>query len=535
MPRSNSEYCIGGLFAVLAFLSMALCNLRAQTTEGKEFWLVFQKNFRDSVTDEKTDKMRPGEPIKLQITITAAKETKGYIECPSVGLHQPFEVKGGDVTTLNVDPALQLTSSGIVEKKVLHVVADAPISVCAGNNRFQTTDTYLAFPADALGQAYRAVGYKWLAEDLLSQFAVAAAEDNTTVTITPSMKTKTGNSAGIPFTVILNRGEVYQVISRFDPTREGDLTGSLITADKPVALFSGHNCAYVPDRLWKACNLLVEQLPPVDAWGKEFVVGAFAKLGSSVIRVVAHRDGTEVFANGGKVATLKAGEFYENVWLMNSTLIKASEPILVVQYAKGFSSLSAGGSNPDSLGDPMMIVLPPVDQYLKSYNFSTPYAGIWYHYVNVMTETSGVSKIRLDGIPVPADSFTIVPGTKYSVAQIKVEEGTHRVEGDVRFGLYNYGLGYGDNHFDAYGSSCGQGLGHLDYDLLRTPAISQDEKGKKEKEGKLEVTVKENQTKTKSTTPVTPIIQPPPTTQPAKESDNTKNKEPKIEAREKGR
>ena len=45
-----------------------------------------------------------------------------------------------------------------------------------------------------------------------------------------------------------------------------DLTGSIINADQPVAVFGGHDCAYVPyDQA--ACDHLEEQLLPNETLG----------------------------------------------------------------------------------------------------------------------------------------------------------------------------------------------------------------------------------------------------------------------------
>jgi hypothetical protein len=79
-----------------------------------------------------------------------------------------------------------MRSSQVVEKLGVHITAEQPVTVYGSNRRYQTTDTYLALPVVALGVAYRALGYRWLQQDLLSQVAVVATEDNTSVTFVPS-------------------------------------------------------------------------------------------------------------------------------------------------------------------------------------------------------------------------------------------------------------------------------------------------------------------------------------------------------------
>ncbi len=299
------------------------------TTEGREFWLVFQKNFRDFMVDDKTQAQRPADPLQLELFITSSATAHGYVEIRGLRFRKDFTVQAGKVINIPIDTAAQVRSSEKIEDLAVHIVADQPIAVYGLNRRFQTTDTYLAHPVNVLGQSYRAMGFRWLQNDLLSQMAVIATDDNTTVTITPTVKTAKGRPAKQPFEVILNRGDVYQVMPRYDPNTPSDLTGSLIEADKPVAVFSGHNCAYVPDPSVKACNLLVEQLPALRSWGRQFFVGTLAGRSSALLRVLADKDSTHVFENNRLVATLRAGEFYENKSQTQHTMITSDQPVLV--------------------------------------------------------------------------------------------------------------------------------------------------------------------------------------------------------------
>lgn len=428
------------------------------TTEGKEFWVVFQKNFRDFDTDDATKKLTPSQPLELELFITSSRRARGYVEVAGIGFRRDFVVEGGEVISIPVDSAAQLRSSEEVEDLAVHIVADEVIAVYGLSHRYQTTDTYLAYPIDVLGTAYRAVGYKWLADDLLSQFAVIATEDNTRVEITPSNRTKKGKPAGRPFTVMLDRGEVYQVIPEFRATSRSDLTGSLITSDKPIAVFSGHNCAYVPDQSYKACNILVEQMPPIRSWGRQFFVGTLAGRSSSVIRVLANEDGTEVFENNSKVATLGAGEYYENANLKVNTMLTSSKPVLVAQYAKGYTAPDPLTRRADSVGDPMMIVVAPTEQFLSSYRFATPVTGSWEHYINLIVPSEAVTTVRLNNEPVNPDRFAVFGISRYSIAQIKIPYGTYSIRAAKPFGLYSYGFGFADKVYDAYGNGGGQSM-----------------------------------------------------------------------------
>lgn len=424
------------------------------TTEGREFWVVFQKNFRDWTPDEVTSKLKPAEPLQLNLFITSSKRAQGSIEIEGIRFRKDFTVNAGQVIAISIDTSAQLRSSDKVEKLAVHVTSDEPISVYGLSHRYQTTDTYLAYPVDVLGTSYRAIGYGWLANDLLSQIAIIGTQNGTNVTITPTTRTK-NRAAKQPFTITLEKGEVYQIMPRYDPLGTSDLTGTLIESDKPVAVFSGHNCAYVPDNSIKACNLLVEQMPPIRSWGRQFFVGTMAGRTSSVVRVVANEDSTLVYENNQLVARLKAGEFYQNNNQNQQTMITSNKPILVAQYSKGFA-------NGDSVGDPMMIVVAPTEQFLAKYRFATPIQGQWRHYVNLIVPTESLNSLKLDGQALDTRQFRPFGISRYSFAQVEVDYGTHTVECSQPFGLYSYGFGFGTGEggaaYDAYGNGGGQSM-----------------------------------------------------------------------------
>lgn len=436
------------------------------TTEGREFWVVFQKNFRDFTVDDKTQAQKPADPLQLELFITSSENARGTIEIRGLGIRREFEVQAGRVISIPIDTAAQVRSSEKIEDLAVHIVADEPIAVYGLNRRFQTTDTYLAHPVNVLGTSYRAMGYAWLQNDLLSQVAIIATEDETRVTITPSARTQRGKPAGKPFDIKLNRGDVYQIIPKYDPGTKSDLTGTLVEADKPIAVFSGHNCAYVPDPRVKACNLLVEQLPALRSWGRQFFVGTLAGRSSSVIRVLASQDSTLVFENNRLVAALQAGEFYENKNQTQHTMVTSNNPVLVAQFSKGFD-------NGDDVGDPMMIIVAPTEQFLSGYRFATPVRGSWHHYINLIVPTNTIEALRLDGMPLDARLFRPFGLSLYSIAQVEVSYGTHVIAGPQPFGLYSYGFGYDDAAYDAYGNGGGQSMEQvIQYPDTLAPSLS---------------------------------------------------------------
>jgi IgGFc binding protein len=420
------------------------------TSEGRDFWVCFQKNGLEPERDERTGRISQREQLFLELFITSSEDTKVTIEIEGLLFRQETRIRGGTVVNIKIDTAAQLRSSEVPERLAVHITSEKTVSVYGLSHRYQTTDTFMGLPVEALGTEYRTVNYYKLREDLISQLAVIATEDNTSVTITPNSNTAKGKKTREPFTVQLRKGDVYQVIGASAAKGQpADMTGSLVQATKPVAVFSGHNGAYIP-LLEQGYNHLVEQLPPLSAWGRHYYVGTLLGRTRSTIRVVAADDDTKVFANGTPVAVLNAGEFYENSDVRENTQITGDKRILVAQYAHGFVNAA------DSVGDPMMILLTPTQQFLKRYRLATPIRGQWRHYLNIVAPLTAVQTMRLDGKSMDAKAFKPFGDSRYAITQIEVPYGTHTLEGAENFGLYSYGFGYGEDSYDAYGNMIGQ-------------------------------------------------------------------------------
>jgi RHS repeat-associated protein len=244
-------------------------------------------------------------------------------------------------------------------------------------------------------------------------------------------------------TITLNQGETYLVR---DALGSNDLTGTVVTATKPIAAYGSHLCAFVPD-FTGFCDNLVEQLPSTDAWGREFVTVPLAtRLNGDTFRFLAQTDNTEVRVNGTLVATIDRGEFHEMV-LKVASEVSANHPILVGQYSNGstFDGVTS---------DPFMVYLPPYEQYLSNYTVTTPATGFPINYVNVVASAADVGIIELDGAPIPANLYTAIGASGFFGAQVAVQLGSHTFAGPSPFGLTVYGY----SNFDSYGYVGGQSL-----------------------------------------------------------------------------
>ncbi len=220
-----------------------------------------------------------------------------------------------------------------------------------------------------------------------------------------------------------------------------DLTGTRIAANRPVSVFGGHTCAYIPTSA-QACDHLEVQLPPIQSWGKSFVsapMGDGAIGGVNVVRVMPAFGSTTITvepAQGGvSGGTVAAGGFLE----FNATTpfaVTGSNAILVSQYLRGQQASSPAAAR----GDPAMTVLVPAEQYRNDYTFILPssYNASTNGQNHVLVVRPPGLAITLDGAAMTA-TWQTVGGSEIGV--VPLDGGTHTVSAAEPFGLIAYGLG----------------------------------------------------------------------------------------------
>ena len=426
----KTAHRIGALFAfgLLAFPMVAQADSGA-TSRGTDFWVMFDTNY--------------GTPA-LSLFIAGDTSTTGIVSIPGLGFSAPFSVTPGAVTTVAVPSSAAAVTQDGVESKGIHITANSDVSVY-GLNRIQaTTDAFLGLPTKILGTEYIVLAFPNTNIVNATEFGVAATQDGTTVTITPSA-TVGGHTAGVPYSVVLNAGQIYQLMDT-NPA-PADLTGSIVTSSAPVAVFGAHECANIPNGSTYYCDHIVEELTPTSAWGRNFVTMPLAtRTQGDTFRMLAQADGTQVSVNGAIVATLNRAQVWQQI-ITGPSQISATKPVLVAQYSNG--------STYDGVtSDPFMMLIPPYEQFLPNYTVTTPATGFSINYINVVVASAGVGGIVLDGVAVPSASFTSIGSSGFSGVQLPVGLGSHTLKGTLPFGAFIYGF----DSYDSYGYPGGMSL-----------------------------------------------------------------------------
>jgi RHS repeat-associated protein len=392
-----------------------------RSSRGTDFWLMFPGNL--------------GSP-ELSLFITGDVNTTGTVTIPGLNFGAPFTVTAGQVTTVTLPTGAAVDNSDLVESKGIHVVTQREVAVY-GLNRIQfTTDAYLGLPTQDLGTDYVTLGYQNV--DIINgtEFGIVATANGTNVTITPSLTTG-ARTGGVPYTITLNQGQTYQL--RNTNSSPSDLSGSLISANHPVAVFGGHECANIPQGSLY-CDHIVEQLPPPDTWGQHFVTMPLAtRRNGDTFRLLAAQDNTSIAINGTVLTTLNRGKFYERI-INGPAVIDSDKPILVAQYSNSttFDGITS---------DPFMMLIPPFEQFGGNYTLTTPSSGFDINYINIVAPSTAVGAITLDGVAIPSASFVSIGGSGFSGAQVPVSVGSHNLSGTQPFGAFVYGFAA----YDSYG------------------------------------------------------------------------------------
>lgn len=200
----------------------------------------------------------------------------------------------------------------------------------------------------------------------------------------------------------------YQIVGAYCTE---DITGTLVTSDKPVAVLSGHNTK----RFSGSSNLLLEMLLPVKSFGRSFVLPEPPTItGGAVYRVVGSEATTTVRSPSGMSFSLGEGEYLDID--VNSTTgslyIEADRPVSVVQFTQKLAS---------------MAIVPPTSLFAGDYDISKPVFNPTYDlhsgYLTVIVPTDKVIGLRPQIFP----QFTVIKGSCFSVASVELRTGFYRL------------------------------------------------------------------------------------------------------------
>ncbi len=361
------------------------------------------------------------------------------VELTGGGITQTFTVGPREVLPLFPQaggtpiPDQSIDGTGVTAR-AYHVVSNRPVVAYQFNPLDNvgvfSNDASLLLPAATLDARYYALTWPTLtrrpeAHDFHGYVAIVATGAGTTnVTVTPTAATIAGGDvpalvAGTPYVRALTQGQVLSI----EAGPDGDLSGTLIEGDQPLALFAGHEATNMTATPGACCaDHLEDQVFPTSVWGMSYAVARSLARGAEPdrLRILAQRDGTVVTLNpasAGTCPTLAAGAFC-TLDLRADVEITATEPVLVAHY------LLAIGTGGDAAGDPSMAYSVPTEQFRTSYDLLVPsqYAT---NYLSIVTPAGAA--VTLDGSDLAGQMMPFGSGV-FGGGRVTLAAGAHRLE-----------------------------------------------------------------------------------------------------------
>jgi hypothetical protein len=281
--------------------------------------------------------------------------------------------------TCPVTPAVAVTSlEGTGLGASFEISTDVPVVSYQinpfGGGDASTTGASLLLPTSVWGTSYVAVNaFPQGSSNFKPSLNMIASEDNTTVTIVPIANVVGGNGVpsgnqGLPLTISLAKGQFAQI------TQTSELTGSVVSSNKPIGMMAGQPCMQVPITA-TACDHGEQMIPPVPALGHQYAGVMYRPRAASETqtfwRVVGVVDGTQLTysATVGGPTTLGKGQVvqFETGTPFTVTAQDANHPFMLFAYMTGSGEVGSGVG----LGDPDFVLTVPPDQYLAQYVFFT--------------------------------------------------------------------------------------------------------------------------------------------------------------------
>lgn len=282
-----------------------------------------------------------------------------------------------------------------------------------------------------------------------SQCVIIARDNATTVRL--QLKGVTTENTKGEKTIVLQAGEAYMIQASLDTLAEnGDLSGTQIIADKPIAVFAGNSNASFPPASGRVAarvqrGSVAQQILPVDRWKRTYalVPVSMTEVGTQKnrewIRIYGSVPTTKVSINGESPVVVEPGGFIERE-ITQAMHIQASDPVLVMQM------VASQNSDNDSTGNAALFTALGPSQWNKTISSNAMqvrqsgakrYA---IQYLTVIADTSAFRNLVIDGQPY---DFTPkpIPGSSYGYFIRKVADGTHTVECSSPCGVTMSGVG----------------------------------------------------------------------------------------------
>ena len=386
---------------------------------------------------------QPNANNSIVLITTEAQEVQYSIEAPGVDYHHNGTISAGNELILNLPAGVEVLSNHDQDKGIFLTTNSNKVTVIGQSLRIRTSESFTALPITTLNDVtyiYYGISVPRTTVHNFpfnSSILMVGTEDSTLMklTVTQSVNISVCNTdlkliPGKQYSFLINRLQTVYIGS------PEDLTGTKIVTDKPISVLSGHQCSNVP---WNIpfCNYIIEQIPPTTLWGKVFYTAPLATRRSYTIKILAAYNFTivNIYCNNTmELYSINEGESVNKTSsLQEYCAIHSNKKVLVVQFSHGGDEEDE--YEEDEYGDPMMTLVPAINQYLNKFDFSTINNSNFNHFVNVIVTAQyyqpnmiyliagGVNRslVREQWVPIQINNLTKAYATQVNISHSRIE------------------------------------------------------------------------------------------------------------------
>ncbi|HVI43519.1 MAG TPA: PKD domain-containing protein [Chitinophaga sp.] len=448
------------------------------SNKGKDFWVGYGHHMFMEMGQANDQEMilylSAEQAATVTVTINGTAWTRTYNVPANSVIASDLIPKNGtfDARLYSLPPSYGGTGGeGIFNNKAIHIQSNVPIVAYAHIFGSASSGATMLMPEETWGYSYISVNSQQnYADNCFSWMFVVANQNNTVIEITPSVVTRNGRAAGVPFTATLNRGDIYQLVGASLGGGKGrELTGTTVKSIAnsagqcyPVAVFSGSSRTSI------TCNGSsssgdnnIQQIFPFQAWGKRYLTAPNSDANSpstlqyAIYKVVVKDPATVVKRNGVVMTGLIGNSYYEYV-SNTADYIESDKPVLVAQFMPSTGACGNAGGD----GDPEMVYLSPIEQAIKRVGFyRNNREFITTNYLTLIIPTNGTNSLKIDGLGTWDFSYVHprLPGYTVVVKRWSATPTQCIVTSDSAFTAVTYGLG----SVESYGYNAGTLINNL--------------------------------------------------------------------------
>ncbi len=451
------------------------------SNRGKEFWVGYGHHQFMEPDGSPQNGMEmvlyfsAEQAANVKVTINNTSYVRNYAVPAGTVIASEFMPKAGtfDCRLYDLPPSFGGNGGEGLFQRGIHIESDVPIVAYAHIFGSASSGATMLMPVETYGYTYVSINSQQVyAPNCFSWLYVVAKENNTRVEITPAVVTRKGKPAGVPFTVDLQKGQIYQVIGAMQSGSTGyELTGTKVTSIAnasgqcyPIGVFAGSSRTAItcpPGGSGSGDNNM-QQIFPFQAWGKRYLTAPTSNAsGASTfhknIYKIAVKDPATVVKLNGSVLTGLINNFYYYFESNTADYIESDKPILVAQFMSSSGSCGNSGN-----GDPEMMYISPLEQGIKRVGFyRNNRENITLNYLTLIIPTAGVNSLTIDGVGSSGFSHSYVhpnlPGYTVVVKRWSSGQAQCIVQSDSAFTAITYGLG----SVESYGYNAGTLINNL--------------------------------------------------------------------------